>query len=342
MITTITIAGLRGIERGELADLRPLTLLTGANGGGKSTVLDALLIGASPVSAAESVGLAVARHPAVTGGARWLLGTGASAATIAISRADDGHEYRCDLTVSGPEPAAAGRKDTPPLHWEVSYELSYRTAEDRTVLQGFGAVRFAADNRYEVMGEGGGSDVGVLSTVHLIDPGMPESLTGAYSEIVRQGRKREVMEWVRALVGEVEDVEILTEADGAPALYMTRATHSVPVSLAGDGVQSFLQVALQLGARSSGVVLIEEPESRQHPRALEQTARALWAAVGRGTQVVASTQSRDLIEHIAARAADEGTVEDMAVYVLGLDRGVLQARRYAGAELQSAGTGELR
>jgi predicted ATPase len=46
VITGIDIETLRGIARGGVAELSPLTVLVGTNGCAKSTVLDTLLIGA--------------------------------------------------------------------------------------------------------------------------------------------------------------------------------------------------------------------------------------------------------------------------------------------------------
>lgn len=78
MITSIEIENLRGIRSGRLEGLTPLTILTGPNltgpnASGKSTVLDALLIAASPAPG-EAVVHAVQRHPVVSDGAEWLFG----------------------------------------------------------------------------------------------------------------------------------------------------------------------------------------------------------------------------------------------------------------------------
>jgi recombinational DNA repair ATPase RecF len=54
MLTSIQIAGLRGLSKASITDLRPVTMLVGANGSGKSTVLEAtgLLCAGSDVEAA--------------------------------------------------------------------------------------------------------------------------------------------------------------------------------------------------------------------------------------------------------------------------------------------------
>ncbi len=84
MITSIEIENLRGIRAGRLNGLAPLTILTGPNGCGKSTVLDALLIATSP-SPAEAVGQAIQRHPVVPSGASWLFSTSADNARLKIN-----------------------------------------------------------------------------------------------------------------------------------------------------------------------------------------------------------------------------------------------------------------
>ena len=48
MIRSLEIENFRGIQSGKLENLTPLTILVGPNSSGKSTVLDALFLSASP------------------------------------------------------------------------------------------------------------------------------------------------------------------------------------------------------------------------------------------------------------------------------------------------------
>lgn len=171
----------------------------------------------------------------------------------------------------------------------------------------------------------------------MLDPGLPVSLNTAYSEAVRQGRKREVMTLLRDLIPDVESIEILTENDDTPALYITKATHSVPVSLSGDGVQSFLQLALGLAAQAGGLVLVEEPEVYQHPRAIQQTAAALLASIRRDVQVVVTTHSLELIDYVLDAATDTD-LDRIALFSLLLDQGELKSSHYTGKDIAFART----
>jgi predicted ATPase len=70
----------------------------------------------------------------------------------------------------------------------------------------------------------------------------------------------------------------------------------VPAYLAGDGFKRFLWLAATVLKVQKGIVLLEEPESFQHPRYLEELARLLYVAARDGTQVVLSTHSIELID----------------------------------------------
>ena len=96
--------------------------------------------------------------------------------------------------------------------------------------------------------------------------------------------------------------------------------------------------ALELSIRSDGVVLLEEPEVHQHPGALRQSARAVWAAVNRGVQVVISTHSIELIDMLLVEAPTDG-LDRLSLFRLALDgTGDLRTSRLTGPQIQSART----
>ncbi|MCX6380632.1 MAG: AAA family ATPase, partial [Armatimonadetes bacterium] len=72
MIQSVKIERLRGIREGELNDLTPLTILVGGNGSGKSTVLEALYIGANK-NPAYAIAESVSRRMDFPGNHRWLI-----------------------------------------------------------------------------------------------------------------------------------------------------------------------------------------------------------------------------------------------------------------------------
>ena len=101
MIAGISSDGLRGILDGTLEGLTPLTILTGVNGSGKSTVLDALLIVESS-NPEDAIAQAVRRRKATLFGSRWLVNGKARYASIAAH--GGGERSSCSLRYRSPPP----------------------------------------------------------------------------------------------------------------------------------------------------------------------------------------------------------------------------------------------
>ncbi|MCX6382733.1 MAG: AAA family ATPase, partial [Armatimonadetes bacterium] len=72
MITSVKIERLRGIKEGELNNLTPLTVLVGGNGSGKSTVLEALYIGANG-SPYDAICYVLKRRIGLPNGIPWIM-----------------------------------------------------------------------------------------------------------------------------------------------------------------------------------------------------------------------------------------------------------------------------
>lgn len=330
MITSVEIEGLRGIRKGRLEGLAPLTVLTGPNASGKSTVLDALLIAASP-EPAEAVGRAVKRHPAVSGGARWLCRYDESKARIAIAT-DQGDRWERRLEWSA-QPSELLQEALIKLGSPPPYSMVHMK-EDGPAGRVSGWTTFGADNRYEGHEVAGNASL-PISFVRLVDPGLPIPLHQTFSEVTRAGRRDAVHELLGELVTDFERLEIIALAENSFGLAVTRAGRSVPLGLSGDGIQAFVQLALEVAVVPYGLVLIEEPEVYQHPRSLRQSARLLWANVRRQVQTVLTTHSLELIDALLSEA-NEDDLGALALFNLELDGGELRAGRRSGKEIAFA------
>lgn len=330
MISSITLQNLRGITAGTVAPLAPMTILIGPNGCGKSTVLDALLIAAGMDG--EAVGQAVARHPMTRNGAHWLVGPASRTAEILLDGADPQRHYRCVIERRRPERSRGALTEGLPAPPTAAIRCTWvGDSTDRRLS----FTSFTPENHYVNVGSPGRAQGLPFGEVRLVDPGLPIALNNAYSEAVRQGRKREVMALLQALVSDVDNVEILTEDDGTPTLYIARGASSLPVGLAGDGVQSFLQLALALAAQPDGLALVEDPEVYLQARAVQQTAKALLATMRRNVQVVVTTHSLELVEDVVTQM-DESELGRIALFSLRLEGGELASRRYAGPDIAGA------
>jgi hypothetical protein len=178
-----------------------------------------------------------------------------------------------------------------------------------------------------------------VSETRLVDlPGLAaEPLHTLYTSAIEQGRGPDVFASLCEVVQGLVRVEILTEGD-APVVHTVFEDHSVPVALAGDGVQALMRLVLKLVAKPGALLLIEEPECHQHPRAIGQTCRAIWAALRQDVQVVLTTHSLDLIDNLLAEAKTDEDLDKLAIFNVHLENGVLSAAKSGGREAAFART----
>ncbi|MCB1035713.1 MAG: ATP-binding protein [Acidobacteria bacterium] len=329
MITSLEIENLRGIGAGRLEELAPLTILTGPNACGKSAVLDALLIGASP-DPGDAVGRAVERHPATDGGSRWLFRKGSRKAKVTLTD-DSGKGWlrnlewldHCD---EGLQEELIHRRSPPPYSMVLSGESEYA---DEAV---FGTTAFGGDNQF--LGERrGGRGTSKVALARLVDPGLPVPLHRTFTMVSEAGRRDLVHTLLADLLPGFERLEIIALTDQDFGLAVTSEGRSVPVGLSGDGIQAFIQLALEVAVAPEGLVLVEEPEVYQHPSTLRHSARVLLANLRRGVQTVLTTHSLELIDALVSEA-EPRDLDSIALFNLGLEDGFLKSGRRAGEDLR--------
>ncbi|MEM9593571.1 MAG: AAA family ATPase [Acidobacteriota bacterium] len=329
MITSLRIENFRGIRRGSLEDLAPLTILTGPNACGKSAILDALLIATSP-KPDDGVGRAVSRHRSVTSGARWLCFGESASARVEVG-SDSGERWSRGLRWIDDYDDDLGEKlrrvnGVPPF--------STVAVDDGDELADESTVAFDAENRYERRRDEGEA-TNAVGFVRLVDPGLPIPLHQTFSAVQKAGRRNEVELLLKGLIPGFERLEILSMGGNHFGLHVVCDGRAVPVGLSGDGVQGMVQLALEIAVAPEGLVLIEEPEVYQHPKAIWLSAKALLANMRRGVQVVLTTHSLELIDALLSEAA-ETDLDSMALFNLKLEDGELSTGRSSGSDMTFA------
>ena len=321
MLKRIKIENLRGIREGEIDGLTRLVVLVGANGSGKSTVLEGALIGGVR-HPAEAVGTVARRRVHTWNGAAWVI-HGANDATVALAEVEwadeacitrrirwdsklvlppQGRERLVQENAPGPWTALRIYRDRPPM------------PEIADGVQPFSVAAMAGNNGFvpfEV------EDDLQPPPVRLVDPTTGQSLHDLFTQAVRAGRREDLMKIAQTVVSDLDSIEILTE-EGTPRLCFTFRTGPVfvvPVSLAGDGIHALLRMVFELASPIGGTILLEEPEVHMHPRALSSCAEAIVAAVRRDVQVVMTTHSLELIDRLLSALTDD-EVEDPSMMTL--------------------------
>lgn len=323
MIRSLSIHNLRGIRSGKIEQLCRLVILVGPNSSGKSTVLDAILLAASP-SPQQTVNQLLQRRPGLNNAQRWL-----------IWRSGEEPVDRGEITIQTDAPPArtveffrmhAGNFDSP-IQVSTRYEAGSPQTATSTPPP---PVPQRIPNPAPI------KDV---PSVRLIDPdgaAPQQPLHAIYTEVAERNLRRQAKAILTDLLPEIEDIEILS-LDNQPVVYLVYSDGARPVALAGDGIKLLLRQSLELAAPVGGVVLLEEPEVHMHPGAIRQSARAMLAATRRGIQVIVTTHSLDLIDAlIACTEGDE--LNHLCLYQLKLDMGRLTSHRLSGPEIAMART----
>ncbi|MGC4094053.1 MAG: AAA family ATPase [Polyangiaceae bacterium] len=321
MITEIEARGFRGLGEAHITGLSRLTVITGRNASGKSSLLEAALLGASRYpgeAAGRIVQLRGFEH-----GARWAIRKGEErlGALIAV-RFRDGLRVEREvfwdrfLAVDGISRALVNRGAAGPYSAFRIYRreppMPSGSIPEFGDRQPFSVVGFAANNDYEAANVEGRDLRG--ADVFLVKPSAGVSLHDGFSRSVQGGTRQRIVELVRAILPELQSIDVLTE-NGTPWLALTVAGVAVPASMAGDGVQAILQMAFELARPSGAIILLEEPEVHQHPGGLRLAAKVILDAVRGGVQVILSTHSLELVDALLATLSPE-EVDDPSLVAL--------------------------
>jgi len=349
VITGIEIQRLRGIREGKLAGLTQLTVLVGASGAGKSTILDAMLIGTSG-SPGDAIGRVIRRRAELPAGGRWLFeraaDPGYASARIAIQ--GDALVARTCMLSRTPD------SDRAQVGIEATIESGlYGSFKASTVVAPDNRYTFELDAVDDTSGQTPPSANDPLhrkaefqsgSRPHLIEVAAGanhEPLHRLFTRALERGAEGVLRETISSVVPGATGLVLLTYFDGErdpPILHVSMDGYTVPLSAAGSGIYAVMRLALELAAIRGGVALIEEPEVHQHPAAIYQSAKLLIAAMLSGMQVIVSTHSLDLIDSLVSILTTEhpDQLDQFSVVRVALDRGKLRSSHFAGPRVVSA------
>ncbi|MGD8452387.1 MAG: AAA family ATPase [Phycisphaerae bacterium] len=321
MITSIEIQNLRGIHHGELNDLSPLTILVGPNGCGKSTILEAFVLVVGLPDRRNTRTFVAERRAKVTGAGRLVKWRGDERADLFVAAGlSNRTTKRLHADVTRDDGQCRGR-------FEVGADFDF-TGVTTTRLSLLAPLPPEAE---------------VLTPLRLIDSRPPHSdasqsngpvpLHQLYTATVKRGHRGRVFDLVKATVTDAVALEILAPEDH-PELHVDFPDWALPVALLGDGTHELIRLVLELASVKDGLVLIEEPESHQHPANMRLAARAILAAVDLGVQVVLTTHSLEFIDFLLAECGDnEKHLDQLSLFRLKLDNGELLSARVPGAEV---------
>ncbi len=333
LITSIEIAGLRGIRGGRVKKLAPLTILLGANGSGKSTVLEGVGLVCSGSDAVAAFGVLSARE--------WL--------------GIEGMQYWVDQTTGATVDAELDGAIPP---WSPNLPLT----EIRVTVAPLGRDTGGASIRTEAKWPSGASSTGpthidsdgnisgrsgaslapfVLETTFVNRPAgaqarfaatrFSSALREAMSTIKRTAWYDDMFSYLQELRPRLTSIESLAVGDrDEPHMFEKDPREVYPVAYAGDGFRRSLLIAAAFARAKGGVVAIDEPEAFAHPKLFAVFTRLVKRAIADGTQVFFATQSLEFVGACLAEFTDDPS--KVVIVGVALERGVLDPTVIAGAD----------
>ena len=344
---SLTISGFRGVGRLDIPCLGRVALITGKNGVGKTTVLEALRVYAARGRFDTLQELLSLREELTTlrdedegpvyapAFDRLFHRNGGDGAAIAIGPIGDGEPM---LRIENIDDLA-----------DVPDELSDRfLTDDVKVLR----VMFARTTNFypwpDVFVRGRGiwgrtrpsSQEETPVRCESLGPGLLSNsqLARLWDEVALTDDEVIALEALRLVFG--DRVERAAAVGGGPSrrVVVKLANHTTPVPLRslGDGATRMFGIALALANCRDGILLVDEAENGIH-YALQSKFwnMVLRTAEAHNTQVVATTHSKDCINGFAAAALECPDISGNLIRI-GRRNGELRAVEYSTEELETA------
>ncbi len=340
-ITRIAVEGFKSIAKRQEIEIRPLTILAGANSSGKSSIMQPLLMLKQTLEAPYDPGALKIDGPNVTFASsdqffsrspepaqRLTLevGTQKIGFTVTFSR---GHEPSIEIaeeSLSAGDGRRVLRPDMSPNELRQAVgralpDLEYSIVRNRFFLNvnGGGVLwRFMEGMEPFI---GGLIHVPSLRSMRSrtypvagIGPGFQGTFEYYVASLVShwqsiQDRAADSLNEDLWLLGLTQKIRARKLTETEIDLQVSRLTGGYPedmVSIAdvGSGVSQALPVLVALRAAGDGrLVYLEEPEIHLHPRAQTKLADILADAAKRGVRVVAETQSSLLLTAVQTLVA---------------------------------------
>ena len=314
MLTSLSIENLRGIRSAKIEGLAPLTVFVGANGSGKSTVLEAAGLACSDGQPQLAMPVLLSREWLGLDGLRFTIG---SAGTTVAAVSELGSEpIRVSIRLGeGIDPLLAqyahGQGEREPLESVTVNHYRCLLNEDGHVVaatgSGQGRCPFAlhsstldrpAGARRRFANGHFSSELRTALSAVKLSPWYPQWL--ALLKLVRPS-----LTSVESIAVGDRDEPFVFESDGG-------VSRSYPLAYAGDGFRRSLRTAATLASATGGIAALDEPEAFAHPSLQGSLAKLIRGATEKDVQVLVSTHSLEFVRTLAREFEGDALSDTLA------------------------------
>jgi predicted ATPase len=340
VITSVSIENFRGVRRGGVEGLAPISILVGPNNVGKSTVLEAIALTSQEGNPIEAAKLLLRRGGPKLDALEHVLHVRESEAEIRIrTKSSDGKTAGWLLTISKSklttEKSDVEGKPMKGSKTRLATRLAPEVALGQGELPGIAPPRRSQYQPEHEIFANDDDQLGIANPATTAEP-FPsclvdletvrehDALEDAHARIGKEGRLDQVVEALQRAMPGLTNLLVFKTGSKFVLHSVRGKEHPVPAYLAGDGFKRFLALAASVFGMKNGSVLLEEPETYQHPRYMQELVKLLHLAAREGAQIILSTHSIELVDMLLHAPEADGKTYP-AVHRMSLHEGELQA-----------------
>ncbi len=325
MVNSVEFENFRGFKHLQLPELSQITLLTGRNNAGKSSILEGIFLFMDH-SASESFG----KLNTLRG-----MASNANPSSLwepAFYNLDTNSPLYIQMILDGKPCSLRYERDDDFIPVDgngniqntynqftastrSSFTLKYKYKEDDYSEDGFFTINDTGIYR-TINTTLPNNQIRFLPNTRLVNPLTREDLFVAewLGKLELMGQKEKIITLLKLIEPDITDITTIT-SQGQIQLYIKVRGHLLPVRLAGDGLNRLLYFLLVLLVNQNLVLLIDEIDAGFHYSVLQQFWGLIASAAKQNNcQIIATTHSQDCIQGALSGIAAVNMDKDFCLY----------------------------
>ncbi len=325
MLNTLQIKNFRGIHKLDLEDLAPVTVFTGSNGAGKTTILEATLaiygrknpVWITNLQTHRGFDVLTPKGPNYLGLFHNFRGTGKASVSAKYA---DRKKYRVELEVTEVESTLVASEESHSSTKELSELICRAYAGQR--LEHTSRLVWKIDDvgRPSLRPVNGLAAAPSSVLMHPTDRAAGADEQKRFGELVLRGDRDSIVEALRLFEERIADVQFI-RTDMGDYFVVEREGEIMPLGLLGGGINALFRFLVNIDFAKGGFAGIDEVENGFHHSLHSDAFRILFKTARRTqTQLFLTTHSGEALRALVD-AAMETKDDDFAVVHLRRDKG---------------------
>lgn len=349
MIEGVKFQNFRGFSYLQMESVKPITLISGMNNVGKSSILDGLFLFFDHTAPECFVKLNSFRGSPSLYDPRYLwepvfnnLNTGknmeielvidGSPAVLKYSR-DDAFVFSGNTEI--PQNVIDQFVSSVPTSYTLEFDFKFKEYYEKGhfITSSTGLLRNMETSI-------NGNKIKPLSFTKFINSLIVYSsseLANWIGNLELSGRKEELVKILQLIEPSISDITTIMTGSGGAQIYARMNGQLLPVKLAGDGFNKWMYIILSIMAHPNSLILIDEIETGIHYSAYVNLWKVIALTAQKyNCQVIATTHSYECIRAAVESIEESGRMENFCYFRIDREREGHVAYRYSDDLLKAA------